>query len=77
MSDLIGTLGQCLLRMSIQKGLTSHCHTGVNPALSKPRSKPPMPAKNEANVRVGVLLQGLVSGLIMCGRGRKDVVVKV
>lgn len=42
-----GTLGQCLLRTRRRNSSFSTCHLHSRPALSKPRSKPPIPAKRE------------------------------
>ena len=50
MSSWIGTSGQCLLRIRRASGSISHWNTTVIPDLSRPRSKPPIPAKNEATL---------------------------
>lgn len=44
----LGTCGQCRLRMVLQYLLISHWKVVLYPALSKPRSIPPMPEKKEA-----------------------------
>lgn len=42
------TSGQCLCKTFLQKGSISHCMTIFIPAISKPRSKPPIPEKKDA-----------------------------
>ena len=48
MSVAVDTRASGCSSMSWQKGLISHCQTVSMPARSKPRSKPPMPAKKLA-----------------------------
>src|SRR3990167_4336394 len=45
------TFGQCFSKTFRQYGSHSTCHSVLNPARSKPRSKPPMPANNEPCVK--------------------------
>src|SRR5690606_27802391 len=51
-SSCSGTFGQWRRRTLCACGSISHMPRGSNPALSKPRSKPPMPAKRLTNERV-------------------------
>ena len=45
-----GTSGQCFFRMEMQNGSISHCTVTSNPARLNPKSRPPIPEKNDATV---------------------------
>ena len=47
---LCATFGQCFRSIWLQNGSISHWKLNSNPARSNPRSKPPIPEKNEATV---------------------------
>jgi hypothetical protein len=47
MSSCFGTPGQCLSKTFRANGSISTCHAHFNPALSNPRSMPPMPENKE------------------------------
>lgn len=55
MSPCRGTSGQCRFRIAWQYGSISQWNAGCIPAFWNPRSKPPMPAKNDAT-RILLLL---------------------
>ncbi len=58
MSSSFGTSGQCFVRIDLQNGSISHWYVISKPALSNPRSNPPIPENKDAKVsfKHGLLL---------------------